>query len=184
MYIIIWIVFLKPQNAVLNDVNRRDIENLIKGDNNESLIDDVIAAASSTTTAITSQTNQEDPISVTSSMAPIIMSTSTIEALSSQSPIENRNILAMSKTESHSELLDKTNSLLDASNSNQSNTTTTNATTITSIVSPIVIPSFKVGMGTINKETNSSDNIKEITHSTPKPNTFTSNPPKQGISIK
>ena len=144
----------------------------------------MIAAASSTTTAITSQTNQEDPISVTSSMAPILMSTSSIEALSSQSPIGNSNVLDMSKVVSHSELLDNTNSLTDASNSNQSNTTTTNATTITSIVSPIVIPSFKVGMGTINKETNSADNMKEITHSTPKSNTFTSNPSKLGISME
>ena len=144
----------------------------------------MIAAASSTTTAITSQTNQEDPISVTSSMAPILMSTSSIEALSSQSPIGNSNVLDMSKVVPHSELLDNTNSLTDASNSNQSNTTTTNATTITSIVSPIVIPSFKVGMGTINKETNSADNIKENTHSTPKSNTVTLNSPTPGISIK
>ena len=144
----------------------------------------MIAAASSTTTAITNQNNQEDPISVTSSMAPILMSTSTVEALSSQSSIEKCNVLDKSKVVSHSEVLDKNNSLTDDSNSNQSNTTTTNATTISSIVSPIVIPSFKVGMGTINKETNSADNIKENTHSTPKSNTVTLNSPTPGISIK
>ena len=88
-----------PQNALLNDVNRRDIENLIKGDNNESLMDDVIAAASSTTatTTTTSQINQEDPMGVTSCLK--TMNTSANDTLPSQSSISATSVLEMSKTE-------------------------------------------------------------------------------------
>lgn len=145
-------------------------------------MDDVIAAASSSTTTITSQINQEDSITVTSGLSTVSMSTPTKEALPSNSLIAASSVFPTSEPG----VLDNSKVIVNAPSSNQSVTTTTSsATTITSIVSPIVIPSFKVGMGTINKETNVTENKSEISHPNlvNPTNAFSSHQPVQGIYL-
>ena len=145
-------------------------------------MDDVIAAASSSTTTITSQINQEDSITVTSGLSTVSMSTPTKEILPSNSSPAATSVFQTSETG----VLDNSKVIVKASSSNQSVTTTTSsATTITSIVSPIVIPSFKVGMGTINKETNVTENKSEISHPNlvNPTNAFSSHQPVQGIYL-
>ena len=145
-------------------------------------MDDVIAAASSSTTTITSQINQEDSITVTSGLSTVSMSTPTKEIVPSNSSAAVTSVFQTSETG----VLDNSKVLVKASSSNQSVTTTTSsATTITSIVSPIVIPSFKVGMGSMNKETNVADIKNEISHPDLGPPTtvFPTHQPVQGIYL-
>ena len=145
-------------------------------------MDDVIAAASSSTTTITSQINQEDSITVTSGLSTVSVSTPTKEALPSNSSIAASSVFPTSDPV----VLENSKVIVKDPSSNQSVTTTTSsATTITSIVSPIVIPSFKVGMGTINQETNVTENKSEISNpNVVNPtNAFSSYQPVQGIYL-
>ena len=140
-------------------------------------MEDVIAAASSTTTtAATSQMNQKDPTTGLETMT--ISSNDTLTSQTSMTT--TASVLEMSKTETGT--LDTKK--LSMKESNQANTSTI-ATTITSIVSPIVIPSFKVGMGTINKEIVETESTNEINPSALKASTdiFLPHQPQQGIFI-
>lgn len=155
------------QNELLNDVNQcRDIENLIKGDNNESLLNDVIAAAASATT---NQLGEDQQCFDTK------LSGSTKETL----PIQSSPTEGLKIPKATFEIPAQTPTIKPIIPS--TSVSPTSATTITSIVPPIVIPSFKVGMGNLNKQ-NATDKTETLnTTSTSNSGMFSINLQQQGL---